>query len=269
MGNKTKIVNLKVPLAYIIGDIQGGDGICGHSAYYNSDAKRICRMCDATPDAYSSIEVDNCNLLVMSDVIHLCKNNMHKELDALMQARNWQAFYDIDYGGLPGGVFTAACPPEALHSLENGLINHCLKECSGNVIPTASHKHYDTIVQKWTLQAKQCHLKNYADQFPRSLFPDGVSSIKDISAGTKVGILFAIILAALTQDGKDVLLNEANISITKQSDMIEAFEMLLCYWAWLKKEEYWACHDMDALQRAKTAICKTVSQLLLLFPRTS
>ena len=101
------------------------------------------------------------------------------------------------------------------------------------------------------------------------MFPDGVSSIKDISAGTKVGILFAIILAALTQDGKDVLLNEANISIKKQSDMIEAFEMLLCYWAWLKKEEYWACHDMDALQRAKTAICKTVSQLLLLFPRSS
>src|SRR5687767_5117117 len=53
LGNKTKIVNVKVPLAFIIRDIQGGDGIVGHSPYYNADAKRICRMCDATPDVYS------------------------------------------------------------------------------------------------------------------------------------------------------------------------------------------------------------------------
>ena len=41
LGNETRTVTLKVPLAFIIGDIQGGDGICGRSAYYNSDARRI------------------------------------------------------------------------------------------------------------------------------------------------------------------------------------------------------------------------------------
>jgi len=92
LGNKTKTVNLKIPLAYIIGDIQGGDGICGRSAYYQADACHICRMCDATPDAYSFIDVDSCNLLVMTDIISLCNNNMLAELDALIQARNWQAF---------------------------------------------------------------------------------------------------------------------------------------------------------------------------------
>jgi len=112
LDNKVKTVNLKVPLVYLIGDIQGEDGICGQSAYYQPDAHCICRMCAATPDAYSFIDVDSCNLLVMTDIINLCNNNMHAALDALMQARNWQAFYDIDYGGLPGGIFTAACPPE-------------------------------------------------------------------------------------------------------------------------------------------------------------
>lgn len=74
---------------------------------------------------------------------------------------------------------------------------------------------------------------------------------------------------ALNQDGKNILLNEASISLNKQSDMIEAFEMLLCYWAWLKKDEYWAGNDMEALHVAKTAICKSVSQLFRLFPWTS
>ena len=48
---------------------------------------------------------------------------MHKKdtqkLHSLMQYNTWQAFFDIDYGGSPGGVFSAACPLEALHFLEN------------------------------------------------------------------------------------------------------------------------------------------------------
>ena len=65
MGYQTKLVNLKVPLAFIIGDIQGGDNICGRSAYYHSDARHICRMCNATPEMYDSKEMNNCELLVM------------------------------------------------------------------------------------------------------------------------------------------------------------------------------------------------------------
>ena len=68
LGNMTKKVVLKVPLAFIIGDIQGGDGICGRSAYYNSDARRICRMCDATPEAYNSKKLEFCKLLEMKEV---------------------------------------------------------------------------------------------------------------------------------------------------------------------------------------------------------
>src|SRR5919112_5207446 len=62
LGNKTKAVNLKDPLAYIIGDIQGGDGICGRSAYHLADAKRICRMYDATPAVYISTDMDCFNM---------------------------------------------------------------------------------------------------------------------------------------------------------------------------------------------------------------
>ena len=29
LGNKEKIVNIKIPIMFIIGDIQGGDTICG------------------------------------------------------------------------------------------------------------------------------------------------------------------------------------------------------------------------------------------------
>ncbi len=269
LGNQTKKVNLKVPLAFIIGDIQGGDNICGRSAYYQSDARRICRMCNATPEVYDSKEVDNCQLLVMEEMKQLCINKENDKLHSLMQYNNWQAFFDIDYGGLPGGVFTATCPPEALHSLENGLINHCLKELFKHVITNQTQRKFDVVVQEWVLYSRQHYMKAYSAEFPRLLFQDGVSSISDVSAGTKVGILFAIVIAALTKNGQEVLLNDAKLTEKIYVNMIEAFQLLLCYWAWLKKDEFWEINDIDALQCAKTSIFKTINQLKHLFPRST
>ena len=41
LGNKTKVVNLKIPIMFIIGDNQGGDTICGCSIYYRINFRRI------------------------------------------------------------------------------------------------------------------------------------------------------------------------------------------------------------------------------------
>ena len=35
---------------FIIGDNQGGDGICGRTLHYGTGSKRISRMCNAGPD---------------------------------------------------------------------------------------------------------------------------------------------------------------------------------------------------------------------------
>ena len=37
---------------YIIGDIQGGDGICGQKMNYKKSALRISRTCDAGPHLF-------------------------------------------------------------------------------------------------------------------------------------------------------------------------------------------------------------------------
>lgn len=271
LGNLTKDVNLKVPLAFIIGDIQGGDGICGHSAYYNTKARRICRMCNATPEVYDTKEVDNCQPLVMEEIKQMNINRETKQLYDLQQYNTWQAFFDIDYGRLPGGVFTAACPPEALHSLENGLIHHCLIQLfdkENKMLLPLSQRKIDMIIQKWALYPRQKHMKAYNAEFPRLIFQDGVTSITNLSAGTKVGILFSIVIAALTKDGRKVFLVDALFSTKNYLNMIEAFELLLSYWAWLKKDELWDVHDSESLQSAKLSIFKTINQIKHLFPRS-
>jgi hypothetical protein len=47
--------------------------------------------------------------------------------------------------------------------------------------------------------------------------------------------------------------------------MIQVFEMLLCYWAWLKKDECWHINIFEALQTPKHAIWVLTSRLKTLF----
>ena len=162
-------------------------------------------MCNAALAAYDSQEINNCNLLIMEGIMQMCRNKEVDKLDNMLQSTNWQVFFDIDYGGSPGGVFTVACPPEALHSLENGLVLHCLKQLFDEILGQPARAELDDIVQQWIKLPKQCHMKSYMAAFPRLLFKDGVTTISDISAGTKMGILFAFVLAAQTNDGHKLL----------------------------------------------------------------
>ena len=129
-----------------------------------------------------------------------------------MQNTTWQAFYDINYGGSPGGVFTAACPPEALHSIENGLVFHCLKKLFQEQMKNKLKSNFNKIVQKWLKYPKQRFTKSYMADFPRLLFKDGLITTSDISAGTKMGILFAFVLTVQTKDGHILLHKNENIA---------------------------------------------------------
>src|SRR5688500_11981758 len=103
-------------------------------------------MCDATFVVYNSKEMDYCNLLVMEEIKQMCLNKDENKLELMLQSVNYQAFFDIDYGPSPGRVFTAACPPEALHFLENGLVLHCFKHLFKEILGETARASLDDIV---------------------------------------------------------------------------------------------------------------------------
>ena len=63
LGGKAKFVILKIPLAFIIGDNQGGDTIAGRTCFYGITAKRISRCCDATADNHDDLSPESCSFL--------------------------------------------------------------------------------------------------------------------------------------------------------------------------------------------------------------
>ena len=63
----------------------------------------------------------------MNDIKKLVDDNKTEKLKKLHQYNVQNAWFDIDFGGCPYGIFSAACPVEPLHTLENGLISECIK----------------------------------------------------------------------------------------------------------------------------------------------
>jgi hypothetical protein len=49
-GGDTKIVNLKVPVIFIIGDMQRGDKICCTTCHYSNKLHRLCNKCNVRCD---------------------------------------------------------------------------------------------------------------------------------------------------------------------------------------------------------------------------
>ena len=71
----------------------------------------------------------------MTDVAENVKINNTEYLHNLFQNPHWNAWFELDYGGNPEGIFTAACPPKALHALENGIYMLFLKKYFKTFLP--------------------------------------------------------------------------------------------------------------------------------------
>ena len=94
-------------------------------------------------------KVGSCKRVIMNNAIHLVAEKRWKRLSDLYQAQHWISWFDLDYGGNPEGIFSAACPPEALHALENGIFLHVLKELLQVMFNTKTRALLDNQVYNW------------------------------------------------------------------------------------------------------------------------
>lgn len=265
LGNKAKIVNLKIPLAFIIGDNQGGDGIAGRICFYGISAKRISRCCDATADNYEDMTADSCNFLSMEDIVSLVNNEEWGDLEDLYQAQCWNPFFEIDYGSNPSGVFVAACPPEGLHALEQGIFKHLLEEILGNYLKPEQIALLDRVVQSWVSKPRQRLFRSSNSALsPRLMFKDGISSLKNTPGCDRAGMVFALAIASHTRDGLSAF---SKLDDDVPRDITYALEMLMCYWAWLKQDQYWSLHNTEQYEVVKTAVSTLLHELVTCIPR--
>ena len=265
-GSVSKKMNLKVPCFFIIGDMQGGDKMCCSAPVYLESVNRLCRKCNVKGKDSGDPFVE-CKNIVMKRIQDLVTKNQIDELKKLNQYHVHNAWFKVDFGGCPFGIFSAACPVEPLHALENGIIADCLKVLFSKIGSTASLAKLDDLARQLTKLPRQQSASSGSDKsMPRLLWKDGITTLTDLTASCKVGIMFTIVVISLLDTGKQFF-TEVFGQTKILNDMRECFQMLLCYWMWLKKETYWVRNDYASMNQAKQAIQQMLSRIITLWPR--
>jgi hypothetical protein len=164
-------------------------------------------------------------------------------------------WFDVSYGGCYFGIFSAACPIEPLHSLENGIIPDYLSILFKNKMCPALKLELDSLVRRLTLLPRQCFANSGTEPgMPPLLWKDGVTSLTDLSAKLKVGIVFKLAVVSLQEEGSKFFTLVLGSS-QRVNEMRQVFQMLLSYRVWLKPDSYWKRGSKDSKESAQTAIC--------------
>jgi hypothetical protein len=265
-GNQIKKVNLKVPVIFIIGDMQGGDKICCTTCHYSNKLHHLCRKCNERGDQ-SGDPLVQCKKISMVRMMKLVKDNRQDILDDFNQYNVHNSWFDVSYGGCRFGIFSAACPIEPLHSLENGIIPDCLTILLKDEMRPALKGELDSLVRHLTFFPRQRFATSVTEPcMPRLRWKDGVSSLTDLSAKLKVGIMFTIVVVSLREEGIKFFTKVLG-SPQRLNEMRQVFQMLLLYWVWLKRDSYWKRGDKDAREAARKAIRVMLRELIRLWPR--
>ena len=265
LGCESKMVNLKVPCFFIIGDMQGGDKMCCSAPVYMDKLNRLCRKCNVK-GSESGDPFVQCQKIVSNRIRHLVESRNRVELQKLNQYCVKNAWFKVDFGGCPYGIFSAACPVEPLHSLENGIIADCLKILYKK-LSCEDLAQLDVLARRLTLLPRQRYSSSGSDKsMPRLLWKDGITTLTDLPASSKVGIMFTIVVISLTSEGKEYFTRVLG-QVRVMNDMRECFQMLLCYWVWLKQDSFWNRKDKSEMNRATDAIRQMLSRVISLWPR--
>ena len=260
LGRIQKVVDLYVPLQFIIGDVEGGDQLCSRFSYRGPKCKRICRTCNISTKNCTRTDI-KCKRIRLARIRRLYEDQNLKALKRLAQRPTFNCFYDIDCGKDPYGIFSMV-HTEGLHALEVGVMKYMV-EILMTELPNTKHGALDRLVKKLN---KYPHQHGYKG-FPRCTWPEGVTSLARLTGDQRVGKMFAILLVALTLEEQNFFTDNLPGGKNTWARMVYCFQQMLCYWAWLKQDHYWMAGDKAACAAATTSIKIMARQLQVLWPR--
>ena len=266
IGNHVKVVNLRVPVAFVISDTQGADKLCGRYLVYKDNVSRLHRSCRCSPTEAANTD-HACEFVKMEDMMEVIERGDKDELNKLSQHYiPYHAFRNIDFGENPYGIY-GATPNDILHGIKLGVIHYVLEIFIADDLNEAARHQLDQAMVK-TLP----HLKQGGNRgFPRMYFPHGITTLSNTTADEMLGILFITYIICVTTQGKNAVTTCETMTVYRLKLYLQLFEKVLVFHAWMSnaKDGYWRLGDTRAKRRASKAIAALVDFICENFSRKS
>ena len=242
-------VDIVTCILFVIQDMQEGDALCGRYGPHTPQIQRHCRSCNIN---YTQLDSPyrTCRYL-LADPMAMIAASDDKDIRARWSQHAVQnAFQNVVLADHVRGIF-GATPVETMHAFRKGLIEHVTFLVLDNV-PASRKAALDTLA----VQFHQRHRQTYRSRYPATDFSRGVTNLTKVTARERLGLVFLFVILSQYDEGWDILDHTfQRRSTTTVKNVVEVFEALLCFDAWLMQDTFWdSSNSAQAMQSAQLSI---------------
>ena len=245
-------VDIVTCILFVIQDMEEGDNLCGRYAIHTSGCQRPHRACTVT---YAKLDshLATCDYL-SADFINFIANSDDETVRQRWSQHSMDnAFNSVRLADPERGI-CGATPAETMHCVRMGMINLTTLLVLSNV-PASKKAALDRLAIKF----HKGHRQTYRKMFPTTDFSKGITNLTKISAAERIGLVFLFVILFQYEEGWSIL---DSCLISRGSTLravLELFESMLCFDAWLNQATYWKLEDTA---EAKASFLASLRQLM-------
>lgn len=232
IDGQVKYTKVVVPLAFVVGDCQGQDKLCGQYGG-KTGVKCLSRVCDVSFEE-SDDPANRCAKRVKRDMVEVLDEQNPEVLNSWSMHTHDNVFCKLDMGANSHGIW-GSTPLDCTHAFRHGLVKYVL-EIFYDKLTVDGCCGLDEMVRQLHAKARQSAGKDY----PRVTFTHGITSLTYMTHAEKVGILMVLVIILATVEGRQILLDNGNFDNERAVlDWLELFELFLCFDAWTHHGKMW------------------------------
>ena len=234
-------VKMKFAIAYVVGDTEQHDRLCGRYICYNGAVSKICRHCNIdTVDACFPRKQHLTRLWTPSDfictAIRTTTGTDYGKSVSHHPIRN--AFHKLDFGCNDNNIHMAT-PGECLHMHQLGVAKRAVESISdfvfgrNNIVldgVTKVRANRAEALESLTELTRNygAKLTRQSDRdFPRTKFTSNILQATKKEGSDYAGILLSLIVTLSSDEGKEILTSKAAITNDKIDKLIYTLELVL------------------------------------------
>ena len=233
-GGKKWKVHMKFAIAYVIGDTELHDKLCGRYGSRGFGVKTLCRHCNCpTPLSVNPYHQQSTSLWLPSDFDPTFPAEWFKKCSH-HPIKN--AFDSLDFGIMNPHKIHLATPGECLHMHQLGIAKRAVESFNdfvmGRLIDPESKIRGPRAAAFNTIgnlsQKYGAMLSRQSDRdFPRTKFSSSILSPTKKQGSDYAGILLCVVIAMLCGSGKDILCNNVHITAYLINQQVYTLELIL------------------------------------------
>jgi hypothetical protein len=243
---KSISVDIVTCLLFVIQDMQEGDMLCGRYGNHASGIQRHSRACDANYENLDNHLVQ-CSYLTADFLNEVASASTDdKTRKRWSQHRLDNAFNYVPLADPIRGIF-GATPMETMHCFRKGMIEVATFLVLKN-IPASQQAALDRLAIHFHKTHRQTHRK----MFPTTDFSRGITNLTKITATERLGLVFLFVILFQYPEGWTILDTalKARRETATLASVLQLFEAMLCFDAWLNQDTYWKVEDTTAAKES-------------------